>query len=95
MMAVEMDPVMEVTEEAKLFHDGLEILLKEMRGKVSHDIMIDSLISAGLDQLHHSALHDCADDRKLAGEIVKEHMILVLDRLLEDVWVNDAERDSS
>jgi hypothetical protein len=95
MMAVERDPVMEVTEEAKLFHDGLEILLKEMRGKVSHDIMIDSLISAGLDQLHHSALHDCADDRKLAGEIVKEHMILVLDRLLEDVWVNDAERDSS
>lgn len=95
MMAVEMDPVMEVTEEAKLFHDGLEILLKEMRGKVSHDIMIDSLISAGLDQLHHSALHDCADDRKLAGEIVKEHMILVLDRLLDKVWVNDAERDSS
>lgn len=94
MIAVEMDPVMEVTEEAKLFHDGLEILLKEMRGKVSHDIMIDSLISAGLDQLHHSALHDCADDRKLAGELVKEHMILVLDRLLEEVWVNE-ERDSS
>jgi len=94
MIAVEMDPVMEVTEEAKLFHDGLEILLKEMRGKVSHDIMIDSLISAGLDQLHHSALHDCADDRKLAGELVREHMILVLDRLVEEVWVNE-ERDSS
>lgn len=94
MIAIEMDPVAEVTEEAKLFHDGLEILLKEMRGKVSHDIMIDSLISAGLDQLHHSALHDCADDRKLAGELVKEHMILVLDRLLEEVWVNE-ERNSS
>ena len=94
MIAVEMDPVMEVTEEAKLFHDGLEILLKEMRGKVSHDIMIDSLISAGLDQLHHSALHDCADDRKLAGELVREHMILVLDRLVEEVWVNE-ERNSS
>ena len=94
MIAIEMDPVAEVTEEAKLFHDGLEILLKEMRGKVSHDIMIDSLISAGLDQLHHSALHDCADDRKLAGEFVKEHMILVQDRLLEEVWVNE-ERNSS
>lgn len=94
MIAVEMDPVTEVTEEAKLFHDGLEILLKEMRGKVSHDIVIDSLISAGLDQLHHSALHDCADDRKLAGELVREHMILVLDRLVEEVWVNE-ERDSS
>lgn len=94
-MTVEMDPVMEVTEEAKLFHDGLEILLREMQGKVSQDIVIDSLISAGLGHLHHSALHDCADDRKLAGELVKEHMILVLDRLLEDVWVNDAERDFS
>jgi hypothetical protein len=94
-MAVEMDPVVEVTEEAKLFHDGLEILLKEMRGRVSQDIVIDSLISAGLDQLHHSALHDCADDRRLAGELVREHMILVLDRLVEEVWVNDAERDSS
>jgi len=94
MIAVEMDPVAEVTEEAKLFHDGLEILLKEMQGKVSQDIVIDSLISAGLDQLHHSALHDCADDRKLAGELVREHMILVLDRLVEEVWVNE-ERDSS
>jgi len=94
MIAVEMDPVAEVTEEAKLFHDGLEILLKEMQGKVSQDIIIDSLISAGLDQLHHSALHDCADDRKLAGELVREHMILVLDRLVEEVWVNE-ERDSS
>ena len=94
MIAVEMDPVAEVTEEAKLFHDGLEILLKEMQGKVSQDIIIDSLISAGLDQLHHSALHDCADDRKLAGELVREHMILVLDRLVEEVWVNE-KRDSS
>jgi hypothetical protein len=94
-MAVEVDPVMEVTEEAKLFHDGLEILLREMQGRVSRDIVIDILISAGLDQLHHSALHDCADDRRLAGELVREHMILVLDRLVEEVWVNDAERDSS
>lgn len=94
-MSVEMDPVMEVTEEAKLFHDGLEILLKEMQGKVAQDIVIDSLISAGLDQLHHSALHDCADDRRLAGELVREHMILVLDRLVEEVWVNDEKRNSS
>jgi hypothetical protein len=94
-MAVEVDPVMEVTEEAKLFHEGLEILLREMQGRVSRDIVIDILISAGLDQLHHSALHDCADDRRLAGELVREHMILVLDRLVEEVWVNGAERDSS
>ena len=94
MMAVEMDPVTEVTEEAKLFHDGLNILLKEMQGRVSQEIVIDSLISAGLDQLHHSALHDCADDRKLAGELVREHMHLVLDRLVEEVWVNE-KRNSS
>jgi hypothetical protein len=94
-MTVEVDPVMEVTEEAKLFHEGLEILLREMQGRVSRDIVIDILISAGLDQLHHSALHDCADDRRLAGELVREHMILVLDRLVEEVWVNGAERDSS
>ena len=95
MMSVEMDPVMEVTEEARLFHDGLNILLKEMNGKVSQEIVIDSLISAGLDQLHHSALHDCANDKKLAGELVREHMILVLDRLVEEVWINDEECDSS
>ena len=94
MMAVEMDPVMEVTEEAKLFHDGLNILLNDMRGRVWQEIVIDSLISAGLDQLHHSALHDCTDDKKLAGELVREHMHLVLDRLVDEVWVNE-ERDSS
>lgn len=95
MMSVEMDPVTEICEQAELFHDGLAILLKEMEGRVTQDIVIDSLISAGLDRLHHSALHDCADDRKVAGELVREHMHLVLDRLVDEVWVNDEKLETS
>lgn len=89
MMSVEMDPVDEVCESAKLFHDGLNILLKEMNGKVSQEIVIDTLLSAGLEMLHHDALHDCADSKHFAGQLVKEHMNLVMDRLLKEVWVDD------
>ena len=89
MMSVEMNPVTELVEQAELFQKGLRILLNEMHGRVSLDVVIDTLLSTGLDHLHHSALHDCADDPAEAGQLVKEHMIVVLDSLLEEVWVNE------
>ena len=95
MMAVTTDPVKDLTVEADLFHNGLDILFKEMKGKVSAPIIMDTLLSAGLDMMHHEALHACADNPAEAAKMVKEHMNKVIDTLTDEIWTNETLEDSS
>ncbi len=95
MMAVTTDPVKDLAEEADLFHNGLDILFKEMKGKVSAPIIMDTLLSAGLDMMHHEALHACADDPAEAAALVKEHMNKVVDTLTTEIWTNETLENSA
>ena len=94
-MAVTTDPVKDLTEEADLFHNGLDILFKEMKDKVSAPIIMDTLLSAGLDMMHHEARHACADDATEAAKMVRDHMNKIIDTLTEEIWTNETLENSS
>ena len=95
MMAVTTDPVKDLSEEAELFHNGLDILFKEMRDRVSSPIIMDTLLSAGLDMMHHEARHACADDPVSAAKMVRDHMNKIIDTLTEEIWANEKLENSS
>lgn len=86
-----------MTEEEKeakangdLFLDGLQIIMNEFDDKMTMEEMAHCFLSMGFDMVHHLAQHTLPGEsfEKVNG-LTRNHIIEVLDRVEEAVWVSN------
>ena len=77
----------EFPAEAQLAFEAIDMLCRELQGKVDIDTMADALISVGFDMTRHIADHampGATHAEKTSA--VREHLESIITGLVENVW---------
>tara|TARA_B100000902_G_C27306373_1_gene915709 strand:+ start:575 stop:883 length:309 start_codon:yes stop_codon:yes gene_type:complete len=77
----------EFPAEAQLAFEAIDMLCRELQGKVDIDTMADALISVGFDMTRHIADHAMPGATHAEKtDAVREHLESIIKGLTENVW---------
>ena len=77
----------DISDQAKLAFEALDMLCRELQGKVDIDTMSDALISIGFDMTRHIAEHAMPGATNAEkSDAVRQHLESIIGGLIENVW---------
>lgn len=84
-----------LSADAALAFEAIELVVRELDGKVSVDTMADALLTVGFDMVRHIAEHTmpaASNDEQV--DAVREHLHSLIDGLSETVWKQPSNQKS-